>query len=199
MNFNTKIIKIGLVEVESTLWRFKCHDRWLMTSYSKHPQRRFCQIQFKIQPYTQGFHFRYPPKPAAAKTLTQAGHVALRFWVPHGSLSLGWGRTGDIYYQYKNRDAYRFWYTCTVYYQFVMDLRRLTDTFEKWITLVYTKFKTWDNLQRYELWKALHILCRIIWEFCIWSKTVHRLTSIYSVMLAMLCSILCFRLLIEQM
>jgi hypothetical protein len=103
----------------------------------------------------------------------------------HGSLSLGWGRTGDICYQYKNRDAYRFWYTCTVYYQF-----------EKWITLVYTKFKTWDNLQRYELWKALHILCRIIWEFCIWSKTVHRLTSIYSVMLAMLCSMLCFRLLI---
>ena len=30
---------------------------------------------------TQCFHFRYPPKPAAAKTLTQAGHVAHTFWV----------------------------------------------------------------------------------------------------------------------
>jgi hypothetical protein len=58
-------------------------------------------------------------------------------------------RTGYICYQYKNRDAYRFWYT--VYCQFVMDLRRLTDTFDKWITLVYTQFKNWDNLQRYEL------------------------------------------------
>jgi hypothetical protein len=45
-----------------------------------------------------------------------------------------------------------------------------TCTFDNWITLVYTKFKTWSNLQRY-VWTnyVKHcILCRIIWEFCIW-------------------------------
>jgi hypothetical protein len=31
------------------------------------------------QPDTQSFHFRHPPKPAAAKILIQAGHVAPRF------------------------------------------------------------------------------------------------------------------------
>jgi hypothetical protein len=51
-----------------------------------------------------GFSLPLSPKPAAAKTLTQAGHVAPRFWVPRGIMSLGWGRTGGICYQYKNRD-----------------------------------------------------------------------------------------------
>ena len=53
-------------------------------------------------------------------------------------MSLGWGRTGDICYHYKKIEIgdalYRFLYT--VYCQPVTDLRRLTDTFDKRITLV---------------------------------------------------------------
>ena len=51
--------------------------------YHRHSVLNYIQSARRsgLQPDTQGFHFRYPPKPAAAKTLTQAGHVAPRFWV----------------------------------------------------------------------------------------------------------------------
>jgi hypothetical protein len=39
----------------------------------------FIHLLDLTQPDTQSFHFRHPAKPAVAKTLTQAGHVAPRF------------------------------------------------------------------------------------------------------------------------
>jgi hypothetical protein len=39
----------------------------------------FIHLLGLTQPDTQSFHFCFPLKPTAAKTLTQAGHMAPRF------------------------------------------------------------------------------------------------------------------------
>ena len=69
---------------------------------SHHVPIVFLRRQPQYQPDSQGLHLRYPRYGTTANTLTQAGHVAPRFWVPRGAAKHGRGGKGSFVYKRVN-------------------------------------------------------------------------------------------------
>ncbi len=73
---------------------------------------------FVVQPEHRVFTYATRPTPAAAKTLTQAGHVAPRFWVPCGAVKRGRGGKGCFVYKRVNYNELLVKDACIVHLEF---------------------------------------------------------------------------------
>ena len=96
-------------------------------------------VVLMLQPEHRVFTYATCPTPAVAKTPTQAGHVAPRFWVPHGAVERGRSGKGCFVYKRVNSNELPVKDACIVH----LELKQFG-----------YKYFLWRLPKSYILWKA---------------------------------------------